>query len=130
MGLSRIPALRPPRCPETVGPNPAWLARTTPNNEGTQGRSTGDIAALKRLRVEVVELPMARDVRKRSVVPMGEGGDQRTFYRVPYAVTYAYIELKKRRHHCRVWFGCLRRSSRSRISGTAPVHRPTIEDQV
>ncbi|HEY1443127.1 MAG TPA: hypothetical protein VGF65_20440 [Mycobacterium sp.] len=45
-----------------------WVAKDRTEREGTQGLSTGDIAELKRLRAEVAELRMERDVLKRSVV--------------------------------------------------------------
>jgi transposase-like protein len=45
-----------------------WVAKDRSEREGTQGLSTGDIAELKRLRTEVAELRMERDVLKRSVV--------------------------------------------------------------
>jgi transposase-like protein len=45
-----------------------WVAKDRAECEGTQGLSTGDIAELKRLRAEVAELRMERDVLKRSVV--------------------------------------------------------------
>jgi len=45
-----------------------WVARDRAEREGTQGLSTGDIDELKRLRTEVAELRMERDVLKRSVV--------------------------------------------------------------
>jgi transposase-like protein len=45
-----------------------WVAKDRAEREGTQGLSTGDVAELKRLRAEVAELRMERDVLKRSVV--------------------------------------------------------------
>ncbi|MEY8017443.1 transposase [Mycobacterium servetii] len=51
--------------PGTLG---NWVAQDRAEHEGTQGLSTGDIAELKRLRTEVAELRMERDVLKRSVV--------------------------------------------------------------
>jgi transposase len=45
-----------------------WVARDRETRAGTQGLSTGDIEELKRLRAEVAELRMERDVLKRSVV--------------------------------------------------------------
>jgi transposase-like protein len=45
-----------------------WVAKDRAEREGTQGLSTGDMAELKRLRTEVAELRMERDVLKRSVV--------------------------------------------------------------
>ncbi|MBS4730170.1 transposase [Mycobacterium sp. SM1] len=51
--------------PGTLG---NWVAKDRAEREGAQGLSTGDIAELKRLRAEVAELRMKRDVLKRSVV--------------------------------------------------------------
>ena len=45
-----------------------WVAKDRAEREGTQGLSTGDAAELTRLRAEVAELRMERDVLKRSVV--------------------------------------------------------------
>jgi transposase len=45
-----------------------WVARDREARQGTDGLSTGDIEELKRLRAEVAELRMERDVLKRSVV--------------------------------------------------------------
>jgi transposase len=45
-----------------------WVAKDRAEHEGRQGLSTGDIAELKRLRAQVAELRMERDVLKRSVV--------------------------------------------------------------
>jgi len=45
-----------------------WVAKDRAERVGTQGLSTGDVAELKRLRAEVAELRMERDVLKRSVV--------------------------------------------------------------
>src|SRR6516165_10170917 len=45
-----------------------WVAKDRAEREGTQGLSTGDVAELKRLRAEVAELRIERDVLKRSVV--------------------------------------------------------------
>ena len=45
-----------------------WCAKDRAGREGVQGLSTGDAAELKRLRSEVAELRMERDVLKRSVV--------------------------------------------------------------
>ena len=45
-----------------------WVARDREARQGTEGLSTGDIEELKRLRTEVAELRMERDVLKRSVV--------------------------------------------------------------
>ena len=45
-----------------------WVAKDRAECEGTQGLTTGDLAELKRLRVENGELRMERDVLKRSVV--------------------------------------------------------------
>jgi transposase-like protein len=45
-----------------------WVAKDRAERAGTQGLLTGDAAELKRLRAEVAELRMERDVLKRSVV--------------------------------------------------------------
>lgn len=45
-----------------------WVARSRETAEGTRGLSKDDVAELKRLRDEVAELRMERDVLKRSVV--------------------------------------------------------------
>ena len=45
-----------------------WVAKDRAEREGTQGLSTDDVADLKRLRAEVAELRMERDVLKRCVV--------------------------------------------------------------
>jgi transposase len=45
-----------------------WVARDREKRQTTDGLSTGDIEELKRLRAEVAELRMDRDVLKRSVV--------------------------------------------------------------
>ena len=45
-----------------------WVARDREKGQNTDGLSTGDIEELKRLRAEVAELRMERDVLKRSVV--------------------------------------------------------------
>ncbi len=45
-----------------------WVTPAREARDGTDGLSTGDIAELKRLRGEVAELRMERDVLKRSVV--------------------------------------------------------------
>ena len=45
-----------------------WVAKDRAEQEGTRGLSTGDVDELKRLRAEVAELRMERDVLKRSVV--------------------------------------------------------------
>lgn len=45
-----------------------WVAKDTLVREGRDGLSTGDFAELKRLRAEIAELRMERDVLKRSVV--------------------------------------------------------------
>ena len=45
-----------------------WVAKDRAEHEGTRGLSTGDVDELKRLRAEVAELRMERDVLKRSVV--------------------------------------------------------------
>ena len=45
-----------------------WVARDREVRQGTDGLSKSDIEELKRLRAEVAELRMERDVLKRSVV--------------------------------------------------------------
>ena len=45
-----------------------WVARDREARQGNDGLSTSDIEELKRLRAEVAELRMERDVLKRSVV--------------------------------------------------------------
>jgi transposase-like protein len=45
-----------------------WVDKDRAAREGTDGLSTGDVAELKRLRQEVAELRMERDVLKRAVV--------------------------------------------------------------
>jgi transposase-like protein len=45
-----------------------WVDKDRAAREGTDGLSTGDVAELKRLRSDVAELRMERDVLKRSVV--------------------------------------------------------------
>jgi transposase len=45
-----------------------WYAKDRAAREGTDGLSVADIEELKRLRSEVAELRMERDVLKRSVV--------------------------------------------------------------
>ena len=45
-----------------------WVARDREARQGTDGLSKDDIDELKRLRAEVAELRMERDVLKRSVV--------------------------------------------------------------
>jgi transposase len=45
-----------------------WVTRSRAAREGTSSLSTGDYDELKRLRAEVAELRMERDVLKRSVV--------------------------------------------------------------
>ena len=45
-----------------------WVKQAREAAEGTQGLSSDDVAELKRLRDEVAELRMERDVLKRSVV--------------------------------------------------------------
>ena len=44
------------------------MARDREARQGTTGLSSGDVEELKRLRSEVAELRMERDVLKRSVV--------------------------------------------------------------
>jgi len=45
-----------------------WVTRSRAAREGSSSLSTGDYDELKRLRAEVAELRMERDVLKRSVV--------------------------------------------------------------
>jgi transposase len=45
-----------------------WVARDREARQGTDGLSKGDVEELRRLRAEVAELRMERDVLKRSVV--------------------------------------------------------------
>ncbi len=45
-----------------------WVAKDRAEREGTQGLSISDRDELKRLRAQVAELRMERDVLKRSVV--------------------------------------------------------------
>jgi transposase-like protein len=45
-----------------------WIARDQAARDGADGLSRDDVAELKRLRAEVAELRMERDVLKRSVV--------------------------------------------------------------
>ncbi len=45
-----------------------WVIRAREAAEGTRGLSKDDVEELKRLRAEVAELRMERDVLKRSVV--------------------------------------------------------------
>ena len=45
-----------------------WVARDREARQGTDGLSTSEVVELKRLRAEVAELRMERDVLKRSVV--------------------------------------------------------------
>ena len=45
-----------------------WVARDREARQGTEGLSKSDVDELKRLRAEVAELRMERDVLKRSVV--------------------------------------------------------------
>ena len=45
-----------------------WCAKDRAGREGVEGLSSGDAVELKRLRGEVAELRMERDVLKRSVV--------------------------------------------------------------
>jgi transposase-like protein len=51
--------------PGTLG---NWVAKDRAEHEGVKALSTGDAVELKRLRAEVAELRMERDVLKRSVV--------------------------------------------------------------
>ena len=46
----------------------SWVARDREARAATEGLSAGDVEELKRLRAEVAELRMERDVLKRSVV--------------------------------------------------------------
>ena len=46
-----------------------WVAKDRAEREGTQGLSTDDVAELKRLRSEVAELRMERDVGPRAGGP-------------------------------------------------------------
>ena len=70
--LSGTPVSRSPKWlgiwVSTQGTLGNWVAKDRAEREGTQGLSTGDVAELKRLRAEVAELRMERDVLKRSVV--------------------------------------------------------------
>jgi transposase len=78
-----------------------WCAQDRAKHEGTEGLSVDDAEELKRLRAENAQLRMERDVLKRSVVLLGEGGDavsvarfiadQRTFYQVPHTVCCAIL---------------------------------------
>jgi transposase len=45
-----------------------WVVRDRETRQGTEGLSKNDVEELKRLRAEVAELRMERDVLKRSVV--------------------------------------------------------------
>ena len=45
-----------------------WVARDREARQGTEGLSKSEVEELKRLRAEVAELRMERDVLKRSVV--------------------------------------------------------------
>jgi len=45
-----------------------WVAKDRAEQQGVEGLSPGEVEELKRLRAEVAELRMERDVLKRSVV--------------------------------------------------------------
>ncbi len=45
-----------------------WVTKARADRDGTEGLSKDDVEELKRLRAEVAELRMERDVLKRSVV--------------------------------------------------------------
>ena len=45
-----------------------WVARDQEARQGTDGLSTSEVEELRRLRAEIAELRMERDVLKRSVV--------------------------------------------------------------
>jgi transposase-like protein len=49
-----------------------WCACERAEHEGMEGLSTGDVVELKRLRAEVAELRVERDVLKRSVTHNAE----------------------------------------------------------
>ena len=71
-GSSRRPASRSLQIARDLGVNEGtlgnWVARDRAARQGTDGLSSGDVEELKRLRAEVAELRMERDVLKRSVV--------------------------------------------------------------
>ena len=70
-GSSKRPGSRSPRSRD-LGVNEGtlgdWVNRAREAAEGTRGLSKDDVEELKRLRAEVAELRMERDVLKRSVV--------------------------------------------------------------
>jgi hypothetical protein len=79
-----------------------WVAKDQAERDGGAGLSADDAAELKRLRGEVAELRMERDVQALRG-PVGEGGDevsvarfiadQRTKYRVPHTISCVIVGL-------------------------------------